>query len=284
MRDIKAVVTTAGFGTRMFPVTVAVNKSLLPVGNRPVIDYLLAELLQAGIREIAFVTMPGDDSIRRYVQPPEWIARYFHTRGWAAKYAPVAAVTDRLTNGHFTWIEQPLDSKYGTAVPALLAQDFVGNSDWLLLTGDDIVLRHDGGSDLAELITARDRASAPAAMQVVEVPNERLSNYGIIRTCPSQDQGNQLLLDGVVEKPAHAEAPSNLASISRFLIGPDFFDYLATVEPHPTSKEYLSITALEDYAKAQAVLVQPIKGNYYDCGNTTDWLKANIAVQEALND
>lgn len=276
MRDIKAVVTTAGFGTRMFPVTVAVNKSLLPIGNRPVIDYLLTELVHAGVREIAFVTMPGDDSIRRYVQPPEWIARYFHSRGWAEKYAPVEAVTDRLADVQFTWIEQPLDSRYGTAIPALLAQDFVGDSDWLLLTGDDIILRHDGGSDLAELITARQLAGASAAMQVVEVPNERLSRYGIIRG--RRGEHDELLLDGVVEKPTPGSAPSNLASISRFLIGPDFFEYLAKVEPHASSKEYLSINALQDYAQQHAVVVAPIAGDYHDCGNTTGWLNANLAV------
>lgn len=278
MADIKAVVTTAGFGTRMFPVTVAVNKSLLPVGNRPVIDYLLTELLHAGVREIAFVTMPGDDSIRRYVHPPSWIARYFHSRGWAEKYAPVEAVTDRLADVQFTWIEQPLDSRYGTAVPALLAQDFVGDSDWLLLTGDDIILRRDGGSDLADLITARDRAGASAAMQVVEVPEERLSRYGIVRGRPGEY--DELLLDGVVEKPEPGEAPSNLASISRFLIGPDFFEYLVNVEPHASSKEYLSINALQDYAQQHAVVVATIAGDYHDCGSTAGWLNANLAVQE----
>jgi UTP--glucose-1-phosphate uridylyltransferase len=280
MPELKAVVSTAGFGTRMFPVTAAVNKSLLPVGNRPVIDYLLSELVAAGVTEVAIVTMPGDGAIRRYVEPAGWIEKYFHSRGWDEKYAPVAELRERFGRMRFCWIEQPLDGRYGTAIPPLLAREFVGNSDWLLLTGDDVVLRPDGGSDLADLIAARTAADVPAAIQVTELPEENLSRYGIIRTKPHPTVPTATLFDGAVEKPAPGYAASNLASISRFLLRPDFFDYLAALTPDPINNEYLSITALAKYAADNSVLVHPITGTYHDCGNITGLLGANLEAAE----
>jgi UTP--glucose-1-phosphate uridylyltransferase len=260
---MKAVISTAGFGTRMFPITAAVNKSLLPVGNRPVIDYLLTELVNAGINDVAIV-----------------IEDYFHNRGWDEKYGPVAAVRERFGRLRFTWLEQPLDGRYGTAIPPLLAREFVGNSDWLLLTGDDVVLRSDGGSDLADLIAARTLAAVPAAIQVTEVPAENLSRYGIIRTRAHLDDPARMLFDGAVEKPAPGHAPSNLASISRFVLRPDFFDYLDALSPDPRNGEYLSVTALIKYAADNPVLVHPIAGRYHDCGSINGLLGANLDAAE----
>ncbi len=282
MSRLRAVISTAGFGTRMFPVTAAVNKSLLAVGNRPVIDYVLTELATAGITDVAIVTMPGDDAIRRYVEPPEWIEKYFRNRGWEEKYAPVAELRERFGDMRFTWLEQPLDGRYGTAIPPLLAREFIGDSDWLLLTGDDVVLRSDSGSDLADLVAARTVADVPAAMQVTEVPDENLSRYGIIRTKPHPADPTQMLFDGAVEKPAPGNAPSNLASISRFLLRPDFFGYLDALTPDPRNGEYQSIAALTAYAADQPVLVHPIAGRYHDCGSINGLLGANVDAAEIV--
>jgi UTP--glucose-1-phosphate uridylyltransferase len=276
----KAVISTAGFGSRFFPVSVAVNKSLLPILNRPVIDYLVRELLAADVREIAFVTLPGDDQIRRYFEQSEWVRDYFYARGWESKYAPLAELYDQLSDVRFEWIEQPVDGKYGTAIPAILAREWIGDADWFLLSGDDVILRADGGSDLADLAAARADAGTPAAVQVTEVPWERVSRYGVIEI---REQDGLRLLAGAVEKPPADEAPSNLASISRFLLGPDFFDTLDDLEPDPNSGEYLSIAALINYAQEHPVLVHTITGVYHDCGQPGGWLEANKAAAAILD-
>ena len=275
MQQLKAVISTAGFATRFFPVSKVVNKSLLPVWDRPVIDYLITELLAAGVRDIAVVTLPGDDQIRRYVTEVPWVRDYFTNRGWDHKYTPIADLQQRLADVTFEWIEQPIDGRYGTAIPPMLARDWVGDSDWLLVSGDDVVLRADGGSDLADLVAARTAAKTPAAMQVTNVPADRVSRYGIIAT---RDHHGFPVLNGAVEKPAPEEAPSTLASISRYLLGPDFFDVLAVLKPDPMTGEYLSITALLDYAHTNPVLVHTISGDYYDCGHPGGWLEANNAA------
>lgn len=279
--SLKAVISTAGFGSRFFPLSVAVNKSLLPILNRPVIDYLVSELVAAGVADIAFVTLPGDDQIRRYFQESDWIRRYFHDRGWGHKYAPVAELHERLAGVTFEWIEQPVDDKYGTAIPPMLAREWVGDSDWFLLSGDDMILRADGGSELADLAEARDKAGMPAALQVTEVPRDRVSRYGIIRT---REHHGYEVLDGAVEKPSLEEAPSNLASISRFLLGRDFFVVLDALDPDPKSGEYLSISALINYAQDNPVLVHKIAGEYHDCGQPNGWLEANNAAARLAAD
>jgi UTP--glucose-1-phosphate uridylyltransferase len=273
--SLKAVISTAGFGSRFFPLTVAVNKSLLPILNRPVIDYLVAELLPAGVQDIAFVTLPGDDQIRRYFEKTEWIERYFHDRNWSEKYETVARLYESLAGVRFEWIEQPIDGNYGTAIPPLLAREWIGDSDWFLLSGDDVVLRADGGSDLADMLRDRDMAGAHGALQVTEVPRHRVSRYGIIRT---RQHNGWNVLDGAVEKPKPEDAPSNLASISRFLLKPDFFRTLEALDPDPGSGEYQSITALITYAQDHPVLVYTIAGEYHDCGQPSSWLEANNAA------
>ncbi|HEU0078277.1 MAG TPA: sugar phosphate nucleotidyltransferase [Longimicrobiaceae bacterium] len=273
--NLKAVISTAGFGSRFFPLTIAVNKSLLPILNRPVIDYLVSELLPAGVRDIAFVTLPGDDQIRRYFEKSDWIERYLRDRKWEEKYEPVKRLYDRLADVRFEWIEQPVDGNYGTAIPPLLARDWIGDSDWFLLSGDDVVLRADGGSDLADLVRDRDKAGVPAGLQVTEVPRDRVSRYGIIRT---RKHGAWDVLDGAVEKPSPENAPSNLASISRFLLKPDFFRTLEDLDPDPQSGEYQSIAALITYAADHPVLVHKIAGEYHDCGQPSSWLDANNAA------
>lgn len=273
------MVSTAGFGSRFFPVSVAVNKSMLPILNRPVIDYLVSELVAAGVSEIAFVTLPGDNQIREYFEESSWIKRYFYDHGWASKYAPVAELQERLSGVTFTWIEQPVDGKYGMAVPPLLAREWVGNSDWFLVSGDDVVLRADGGSDLADLVAAREESGMPAALQVTTVPREQVSRYGIIRT---REHNGYRVLDGAVEKPSLEDAPSNLAQMSRYFLGPDFFATLDKLDPDPSSGEYLSISALANFAQDNLVLVHTISGEYHDCGQPLGWLKANNAAARLM--
>jgi UTP--glucose-1-phosphate uridylyltransferase len=275
MQDLKAVISTAGFGTRFFPIAKAVTKSMLPIMDRPVLDYLVEDCVRAGVSSVAFVTSPQDVQIRAYFTPDARLHASLEARGWSAKLRPLLDMHDRFRDIEFVWLTQPDDGKYGTAVPPMLAREFVGNSDFLLLTGDDFVLRDDGGSDLRELREARSAAAASGAMAVAEVPEDHVDRYGIVQT---RDADGYAALAGLVEKPARAVAPSRLASISRFLLTADFFECLDRLRADDDSGEYLSTTALLDYAVTHDVVVHPLRGTYYDCGTPEGWLAANIAV------
>jgi UTP--glucose-1-phosphate uridylyltransferase len=250
---------------------------MLAIGNLPVIHFLINELLLAQVKQIAFVTLPGDNQLRRYFTESPEMRQFFERCGWSEKYRPIYELHHRLCELDFHWIEQPMDGRYWTAIPAIVARKGVGSSEWLLLSGDDLVLREDGGSDIADLIAARTKACASAAIQVATVPMERVSRYGVIRT---RIESGHLLFDGAVEKPRTELAPSNLASISRFLLQPDFYDFLDKIEPDLITGEFQSISAIINYAKTKSVLVHKIAGQYHDCGQPNGWLAANIAAQK----
>lgn len=136
-----AVVLTAGYGSRLFPVTAVVPKSLMPIGRYPVIHYLLADLVAAGIHDIAVVVGLGETGLQRYVHGDPRVAADFRQRDWARKYEAVQRVHDELAAARFTFIEQDLGTgDYGTAVPARLAADFIGGRNCFYLSGDDLPL------------------------------------------------------------------------------------------------------------------------------------------------
>lgn len=129
----------------MFPVTAAVPKSLMPVANKPVLHYLLADLVAAGVQDIAIVVDRGDQTIRQYVAGAPDVAAALRQRGWQHKFDAFAAAYGELASARFTIIEQDVSSDaYGTAVPARLAADFVGDRSCFYLSGDDLLMAADG--------------------------------------------------------------------------------------------------------------------------------------------
>ena len=150
---MRAVIAAAGMGTRFFPIGKTVTKAMLPVLDRPVIDYAVADCVAAGARQIAIITAPGEAGrpIRHYYSHDAELENYCAGRGWQDKYAPLADIHEQAA---FTFIEQPRDNRYGTAIPAILAAEFIGDDDFLLVSGDDLLLRTDHGFDLADLAAA----------------------------------------------------------------------------------------------------------------------------------
>ena len=154
--------------------------------------------------------------------------------GWEQKYEQIA---DLHQQAEFSFIEQPRDGRYGTALPALLAEDFVADDDFFLIADDDLLLRSDGGSDLA---AARD------------------------------DENDIALLELIFEKPAHCAGAEAHANISRSLLPADNLPFRDLAPAH--NGEYQATDAIEAYARDQRVLIHPISGTYYDCGNTRECL------------
>ena len=176
---MKAVIAVAGMGSRFFPIAKTINKCMLPILNQPVVAYAVADCVAAGAREIAIVTAPGETGrqVRHYFSEDHDLKAYFAQRGWQDKYASIAGLHDQAD---FTFIEQPRDDRYGTALPAILAADFIAEDDFLLIAGDDLLLRADGGSDLADLAAARTAAATPAALAAATVPGAEAHRYGIL--------------------------------------------------------------------------------------------------------
>ncbi|MFI9332145.1 sugar phosphate nucleotidyltransferase [Kitasatospora sp. NPDC052868] len=153
MPGLTAVIA-AGVGSRFFPIGKTTPKRMLPVWNRPRLSCTVADCIAAGADRIAVVTAPGECTrqVRHFLTPDPEMERYFAARGWQHKYEPIA----RPVPSEITVIEQPRDTgHYGTALPPMCAAESIAGDDFLLVSGDDLLLRLDQGSDLADLVAAR---------------------------------------------------------------------------------------------------------------------------------
>jgi UTP--glucose-1-phosphate uridylyltransferase len=276
---VRAVIAVAGMGSRFFPVGKTINKCMLPILNQPVIAYTVADCIAAGAREIAIVTAPGEigRQVRHYFSEDCDLRAYFTARGWQDKYAPVS---DLHNQADFTFIEQPRDDRYGTALPAIVAGEFIGDDDFLLVAGDDLLLRDDGGSDLADLAAARATAGTPAAIASAAVPGAEAHRYGILH--PRAAVAGYHLLDELLEKPDDYGEPTAYINISRTLLPADALAYFRKLTPAPNG-EYQATDAITAFARDHNVLIHPVAGRYHDCGNPAGWLAANNAAAARQN-
>src|SRR6266568_1333102 len=201
----KAIVPVAGWGTRRLPITKAIEKCMLPIGNRPLIDYIVRDCIQAGITEIIFVISKGDYQIQKYFSVNKELNDFLVYSG---KQDMIALVTPP-GGVMFRFIEQPTNQKYGTAVPVGLCFPYIAKGESVaVMMGDDFIYNPDGSSELMRLKEAT--PDGASSMLAVEVPHEEVSRYGVI-------QFNEMThaFERIVEKPSVGQAPSNYINVSK---------------------------------------------------------------------
>lgn len=269
-----AIIPVAGYGSRMLPVTKVVEKCMLPVVNRPVIDYVVADCIAAGITNIVFVVGEGSDQLQRYYGHNAALENYLikqHKEDYLPLIKPPQGVT-------FAYVEQAQSGKYGTAVPVTLASHFVEDDEQVLvLMGDDFVWNKDGSSELKRLVESV-KDNKEAAMLGVPVEDDELSKYGVIKA--SQDG----IFESIVEKPKKDEAPSNLINISKYVVPASLLDYIVkSTHQEILNGEYLITDPINEWVKNGGVMrVQRAEGKYLDGGNPKDWLAANNYIAQHM--
>ncbi|HSD56087.1 MAG TPA: sugar phosphate nucleotidyltransferase [Candidatus Saccharimonadales bacterium] len=270
----KAVIAVAGFGTRRLPITKAIEKSMLPVGNRPVIDYIVEDCIRAGITDITFVVGEQSQQIHTYYGHNVLLEEYLAQHG---KNEMLAEVQKLSTEANFRYVVQDQNQPYGTSIPIWLARDFAAADEpFLYLYGDNIFYNQDGSSAVADFVRQAMSASTPGAMMTVEVPMDQVSQYGIVA---SRKQGDIELYEKIVEKPKPEEAPSNLNNAGCFMIRPDIMPYVERSILHAPQIEKYFIDALNWYVKdGNDIAVVRTKAEFLDCGNVTTWLHANNRI------
>lgn len=280
MNCTKAIILVAGYGTRRLPVTKAIEKSMLPILNRPVVDYVVEDCIKAGITDIYFVVNKDAVQIRNYygrnIVLEEYLAAHKKQRLASSVLPPKQAT--------FHYVEQDTasDAPYGTAVPVMLCREFINPGEhFLVLTGDDFVFNADGSSEIKRLMKA---AGSKSAMLGVEVPETMVSNYGVIA---SHEVDGHLVYDAIQEKPSIEEAESNLINISKYVLPAAFYEYLDKImqsQPNP-SGEYYIIDALNAFAQdGNEICVMRAQGEYLDSGTVENWLYANQYIASHLSD
>ncbi|GAA0546877.1 UTP--glucose-1-phosphate uridylyltransferase GalU [Paractinoplanes ferrugineus] len=274
---MKAIIAVGGIGSRFFPIGKSVSKAMMPILNRPVVAYAIADCIAAGAHEIAFAPTPGETSrqVQHYLTEDHDLKAFFTARGWDAKYAPLA---DLHHQAEFTFLEQPRDGRYGTALPVMLAAEFIADDDFLLTASDDLLLRTDAGSDLADLAAARAAAATPGALAAATVPGADAHRYGVLKPRPTT-HGHQLL-DQLVEKPDTYDQPTAYINISRTLLPASALDYFLKLKP-AANGEYQATDAIDAFARDHDVLIHQVTGQYHDCGSPAGWLAANNSAAQA---
>jgi len=270
----KAIIPVGGFGTRRLPVTKAIEKCMLPVGDRPIIDYVVEDCVRAGITDIIFVVSEDFAQLKRYYGHNQRLERYLADKGKTKELAEVQSLAHKA---RFRYVVQGADQPYGTNTPVYLCRDLVDEDEQVLVVfGDQFFYRRDGSSEIAAFLRLARSAGTPGAMLAMEVARDDITKYGIVASRPS---GAVELYERIVEKPSLADAPSNLANASCFVLNHNIFTCVANVYHRPQDGEHYLIDAINDYVRTgNQVAVLRAQGEYLDCGTTDGWLHANNRV------
>ncbi len=269
MRQItKAIIPVAGWGTRRLPITKVIEKCMLPIGNRPLVDYVVQDCLKAGIDEIIFVVGEQSTQIRDYYRSNIPLNDYLKRNG-KTDQLPLVAALDHIKL-HF--VIQPGTGKYGTAVPVTLAADYINEGESaVVLMGDDFIYNSDGSSETARLIEAASAGSS--AMLGVEVPLEDVGRYGVLELNESSE------FVRIVEKPSPELAPSTLINISKYVLNYEAMQSVVRYVAKDRDSEYYITEPLNDYvAEGGSLKVVRSTGQYLDGGTVEGWLHANHVV------
>lgn len=275
MQIKKAIIPVAGWGTRRLPITKTIEKAMLPIGNRPLVDYVVEDCAKAGISEVYIVIDEKPFSqIKDYYAQNQKLEDYLNSRSKADRVQLLNTQRDGLQI-HF-FCQKDVDSRYGSAEPvAQVVSEFGIDEPTAVLMGDDFVFNVDGSSDLARLMETVQSADE-SGMLATKVPIEEVERYGVLKV----DDG---CLAGIYEKPKQADAPSNLINISKYIMSPELLQrivkYCQDHDFGPEDQEYLITDPIIEHIKAgRKIRVLPIQGEYLDGGSVEGWLHANQVV------
>jgi UTP--glucose-1-phosphate uridylyltransferase len=267
----KAIFPAAGLGTRFLPVTKAQPKEMLPLVDKPTIQYGVEEAIASGIEQVIMVTGGGKRAIVDHFDRSLELEHYLEERG-RSDLLHILAEVDELTNRVvITYLQQKEPRGLGHAV--WTARLLVEGEACAVLLADDVIL-NDGEPCLKQLIDAHHETGA-TVLAVRRVPKSEVSRYGIIATAGSR--GGIHEVTDVVEKPSLADAPSDLAALGRYVILPAVFDELDRGEPG-AGREIQLVDAIKRTIGRHPVVGIEFEGDYYDTGTIPGYLRANLTL------
>ncbi|NHO52616.1 UTP--glucose-1-phosphate uridylyltransferase GalU [Acetobacter estunensis] len=263
----KAVLPVAGLGTRFLPATKAMPKEMLPVVDRPLIQYAVDEARAAGIKEICLITGRGKDSLIDYFDVAFELEYTLRERNKVE--ALKALEPSSIEAGSLVAVRQQEPLGLGHAI--WCARSFIGDDPFAILLPDDIV--QSGVPCLKQLADAY-YATGGSVVAVEEVPRERTNQYGILK--PGKDDGKLVEIEGLVEKPKPEDAPSNLSIIGRYILTPEIMPFLALLEKGAGGEVQLTDAMAKTIGKTPFHGLR-YEGKRFDCGNKIGFLEAQIA-------
>ena len=269
---VKGVIPVAGMGTRLLPATKSQPKEMLPVGRRPVVQYVVEELQAAGLGQLLFVTGRKKTAIEDHFDPDPELVRTLSTGGG---YALLDELAFTETNTRFFYTRQSTPRGLGDAVNH--AREFVGDEHFVVALGDSIIQCHDGSAYLRTLMDAHLTAGAACTVAVEEVAREDVYRYGVVKPAGEIGDGAFEVAD-LVEKPRVEAAPSNLAIAARYAFSPAIFDALARTAPDRNGELQLTDAIKLLLQLGHRVIAVPLREGErrYDIGNFESYFLAFI--------
>jgi len=264
----KAVIPAAGLGTRFLPATKAQPKEMLPILDKPAIQYVVEEAVGAGITDIIIITGRGKHAIVDHFDRSFELEHFLEAKGKFDELKQIREITDMATI-HYIRQRDPL----GLGHAVLSAEGHVGEEPFAVLLGDDLIA--ESNPLLREMLHAHERYGR-SVIAAMEVSRDDISLYGCIEPEVVEDE-HLARVRSIVEKPSREDAPSNLAAIGRYVLTPEIFDSLRRTEPGVGGELQLT-DAINHLAQEQAVYAYVFEGGRYDVGNKLDYLKATIEL------
>ncbi|KXK29190.1 MAG: UTP--glucose-1-phosphate uridylyltransferase [Candidatus Hinthialibacteria bacterium OLB16] len=257
----KAVIPAAGFGTRLLPATKAQPKEMLPIVDRPAIQYVVEESLHAGLQDILIITGKGKHAIEDHFDRNFELEEELRKSG---RHSALDEIRTLTTQARIHYVRQPVLLGLGDAVR--YARDHVESESFAVLLGDTLL--RPAGSCLKKLVEIHQR-TGDAVLAVEEVPADKVERYGILEVDGGRD--GEYVVKRIIEKPKREEAPSNLAAAGRYILLPEIFDILDALPPGKNNEVQLT-DALQVLAQRGKLRAYRFQGKRYDVGNKMDYV------------
>jgi len=267
MRIRKAVFPAAGLGTRFLPATKAQPKEMLPLVDKPIIQYVIEEAVAAGLTNIIIVTGRGKNAIEDHFDVSYELEKLLEERGKTELLEQVRAISNMI---NVSYVRQGETLGLGHAV--LMAKALIGDEPFAVMLGDDII--DNPVPCMKQMVEVFERHSGPV-IAVHQVPRSEISAYGVIDGVPEGESGRVYRIRDMVEKPRAEDAPSDLAIIGRYILTPDIFPTLETT-PRDAGGEIQLTNGLRALARERAVYGYRFEGVRHDAGNKLGFLKATV--------
>ncbi|MFD4421613.1 UTP--glucose-1-phosphate uridylyltransferase GalU [Agromyces sp. NPDC058484] len=267
----KAVIPAAGLGTRFLPATKAMPKEMLPIVDKPAIQYVVEEAVSAGLDDVLIITGRNKGNLMNHFDGVPELEDTLKHKGDAARLDKVNRVTG-LADVHFLRQGRPLGLGHAVAC----ARQHVGRESFAVLLGDDLIDERD---PLLDRMIAEHDARGASVIALMEVPKNSIHLYGCAAVETTEDR-DVVRVTGLVEKPSAEDAPSSLAVIGRYVLRPEIFDVLDVIEPGRGGEIQLTdaLNLLAEGHGDDPVYGVIFRGRRYDTGDRADWIKANVLL------
>lgn len=268
MKITKAVIAVAGYGTRFIPATKVQPKEMLPIVDKPVVQYLVEEAVASGITDIILVTRSGNQAVEDHFDTSRELELHLETQQKWRELEEIRRIPD-LAN--FVYVRQGKNMPYGNGTPLLCAKSLIHPDEAIVyMFGDDVVKSQVPCAK--QLIDVFCRYQPAAVIAVQEVPAQEISRYGAAKLKQGTDRNE---LEHIVEKPSPAEAPSNLAQLGRFVLSYKAIQVLESLSVGKGGELWLT-DAIDRLAVTDSVIVHPIEGRWFTTGDPLRFLMTTV--------